>query len=130
MMSEKKRWCAASVILVVQFKSGRQRTFPVWENVYLIAARSTEEARRRAEALGRAEENLEGLTWKGKPAKMVFGGVRKVVFCAADPAVRGGHAVTKLYDGVELTYSSMMLKSAADLDALIRGKPVTVVYEE
>ncbi|MBZ4419651.1 DUF4288 domain-containing protein [Myxococcus sp. RHSTA-1-4] len=125
-----KVWFAASVIMYFRLKSGRQRTFPIQENVFLIFARDFDEARIRAEELGRAEESQEGTRWNGKPVEVVFGGVRKVVSCAADPAVPGSSDVTKLYDGVEATYSSFLVKSRAELDALIQGKPATVVYEE
>lgn len=130
MKQTRQFWYAASVILVFRLKTGRQRSFPVWENVYLIEAGNDAEARQRAEELGRAETAQEGIELNGKPAELVFGGVRKVVSCAADPAVPGESMVSKLYDGVEATYSSLVVKSRADLEKLIKGKPVTVVYEE
>jgi hypothetical protein len=130
-MSRTRRlWYAASVLLFFRRKTGRQRTFPVWENVYLIQASNDDEARQRAEELGRAEASQDGLELNGKPAELVFGGVRKVVTCAADPTISGESTVAKLYDGVEVTYSSFIIESRADLEKLIEGKPVTVVYEE
>ncbi|XXF79109.1 DUF4288 domain-containing protein [Myxococcaceae bacterium GXIMD 01537] len=123
-------WYAASVILYFRLKKGRQRHFPVWENVYLIKARGAAEARERAEALGRSETAQEGIELNGKPAELVFGGVRKLVSCAADPSVPGESTVTKLYDGVEATYSTFVAKSRADLEKLIKGESVSAVYEE
>ena len=34
------RWYAAHIVLYVQLKSGRQKDFPVWENIVLLHARS------------------------------------------------------------------------------------------
>ena len=130
MRRPRRSWYAASVIMYVRLKSGRQRTFPVDENVFLVSARSFEDARERAEELGRAAEGQEGLRWNGRPAEMVFGGVRKVVSCAADPAVPGESEVIKLYDGVEATYSSFLVKGRSELEALIQGKPAAVLYED
>ncbi|CAM3526387.1 DUF4288 domain-containing protein [Corallococcus soli] len=130
-MKRKQRlWYAASVVLFFRRTTGRQRTFPVWENVYLIEASNDEEARQRAEALGRAEAGQEGLKLNGKPAELVFGGVRKVVSCAANPAVPGKSTVAKLYDGIEATYSTFVVQSRKDLEKLIQGEPVSVLYEE
>lgn len=130
-MSRTRRlWYAVSVVLFFRLKRGRQRSFPVWENVYLIKASSADEARQRAEELGRAEATSDGLELDGKPAELVYGGVRKVVTCAADPAAPGESTVAKLYDGVEATYSTFVVKSRADLEMLIKGQPVAVVYQE
>lgn len=130
MKRQKTAWYAASVIMYIQLKEGRQRSFPVHENVFLIAARSFDEARIRAEELGRAEESHKGLTLNGRPAVMLFGGVRKVVSCTANPAVPGPSEVTKLYDGVEATYSGFLVKSRKELTALIEGRPAALIYEE
>ncbi len=130
-MSRARRlWYAASVVLFFRRKAGRQRSFPVWENVYLIKAGSHDEARQRAEALGRANAGQDGIELNGKPVELVYGGVRKVVTCAANPALPGESTVTKFHDGVEATYSSFVVKSKADLEKLINGKQVEIQYDE
>lgn len=130
MSRQKKIWYAASVIMFVRLEKGRQRRFPVHENIFLIAARSVDEARKRAEELGRAEEEPRGLEWNGRPAAMLFGGVRKIVSCSANPAVPGPSEVTKLSDGVEATYSTFLVKSRKELTALIQGRATALIYEE
>lgn len=129
MSNSANRWYSASVILVFKLKRRKQANLPVWENVYLIKADSVAAARKRAEALGRAEASQEGLELNGKPARLVFGGVRKVISCAADPALPGDSTVTSIHDGVEATFSSFLVKKA-DLKKLIRGDAVKVLYEE
>lgn len=125
------QWYAASVILFVRLKSGRQRVYPVWENVYLVRAASPQAAYAEAEKRGRADAAPdETMRWKGKPAEFVFGGIRKLLECSPDPALPGEATVTKVHSGVEATYSSFLVKSRTDLEKLINGKPVTVLYEE
>lgn len=128
-MAEKVQWFAASVILYFKFKTGSQREFPVWENVYLIRARSPSAARRRAESLGRAEALVDGVEWNGKPASLVYGGIRKVVSCAANPATASASTVSEIHDGTEATYSQYTVTSTA-LKALIAGEAATVRYDE
>jgi len=114
-----KIWYAASVLLAFKLERGKQARLPVWENVYLIQANSPAEARKRAEALGRAEAGQEVVELEGKPARVVFAGVRKILTCAANPARPGPSTVSKLHDGME-----------ANLRKLVRGEAVSVVYEE
>ncbi|WP_157758568.1 DUF4288 domain-containing protein [Cystobacter fuscus] len=131
MRGKAKTWYAASVVLFFRLKSGRQRKFTVWENVYLIAARTPAEALARAEERGRqATDPQDEITWNGKPAEIVFGGIRKLITCAADPILSNQALVTRLHDGVEATYSSFTVNSKAELDALIRGESVAVLYDE
>jgi Domain of unknown function (DUF4288) len=122
-------WFAASVIVAMRVKKGRQKKFPVFENVYLIEAKSPREAHKKAVDIGKSEEVAdESLTLGGRPAAMVFVGVRKVIavmhrFPGAPSAGRPRH-------GTEVTYSLLELKSARDVSRLAKGRPVTVFYEE
>ena len=125
----KAKWFAASVILFVRLLRPRKGRIPFFENVYLVRASTFAAAKRRAVALGRAEEQ-GGIRWLGRNAELVFGGVRKVVTCSADPSRSGESEVARLYDGVEATYSFMSVKNAAGLRTLIRGDAVDVRYEE
>jgi len=67
-------WYAASAILYVKFKDGRQDRYPVWENVYLIDADGDDSAFHLAEERARrCEGDSEGsFTWDGRPATWVF----------------------------------------------------------
>jgi hypothetical protein len=117
-------WYAAHVVLYFEFREGPQDEFPVMENVYLIHAATEEEAFARAEKRGRSVcvEDDESLTVNGRPARLVFGGVRKLISCDTDAET--------LEDGVEATYSFLVVSSRQQLDALSKGEPVPVLYEE
>ncbi len=124
-------WYAASVVMYFQLKDEPQDEFYVWENVYLIEAPDAAQARQKAEAFGRLEEGDDGntLTLNGKPARMVFGGIRKLLTCSPSLLSRTGDN-EKVEDGMEATYSAFTVASREKLDALIRGEPVEVIYEE
>ena len=127
-----RRWYAASIILFLRLKRRkRQRTFIVYENVYLIHAIGPEKAKQRAERLGRNEVVPDpSLTVNGAPAEFVYGGIRKIVECAADPTRKGGSSVNTIYDGVEATYSRFEIRGRRSLEALISGKPAEITYVE
>lgn len=122
-------WYAVSVILAMQRR--KKPKFLAFENVYLVHATSSAEARKKGAALGRAEARAqEGLTWNGEPAHMVFGGVRKTVSCAANPALPGDGYVVRLHDGAEATFSRFLVDGTAEYRKLLAGKPAKVIYEE
>ncbi|HET9449528.1 MAG TPA: DUF4288 domain-containing protein [Aggregicoccus sp.] len=125
-------WYAVSAILYFRYKDvERQDEFYVWENVYLVHASGPEEAGRKAEALGRAEQTADpSMTLNERPAELVFGGIRKVISCAATISMPGSGLVEQVHDGMEATYSGFTVGSREALDALIAGDPVTVRYEE
>jgi hypothetical protein len=102
-----------------------------YENVYLVRAKSSAEARTKGETVGRAEAvDDDSLRWNGSPARYAFGGVRKVVSCAAATKRPGDGLVRVFRDGDEATYSGFIVQDAAALRKLVRGKPVALVYEE
>ncbi|HTU17572.1 MAG TPA: DUF4288 domain-containing protein [Gemmataceae bacterium] len=120
----KTSWFAAHVIMWVKYTEHRQKTFPLWENVILIRARSEEEAFTKAEKHGQrmAGNGQPTITWGGKPAMWVFGGVRKVTACD-DPEKRPD-------DGTEITYIQLRVRSSKALKKLLEGQPVGVEYIE
>lgn len=123
-------WYAASVVMYFELKDEPQDEFYIWENVYLIEAPNGAEARRKAEYFGKLEEgNDDSLRWNDKPARQVFGGIRKILTCAA--AIGGTTADNdKIEDGVEATFNAFTVSSREKLEAFIRGEPVEVIYEE
>ena len=128
--SRKSIWFAVSAVQALE-----RREVPryfVYENVYLVRATTAKNARRRGEAFARAEVEGEAgiVNWDGRPGKLSFVGIRKVVECAADPSRSGPSDVTRVYDGVEATYSCFLLRTKRELSRFISGKPVAVVYEE
>ncbi len=117
------RWYAASLIIYIEFKSGKQEVFPLWENVVLISASSEDKALRKATALGsmQAGDDAGTFTFGGRPARRVFAGVRKLIQCE-DPEIQPS-------DGIEVTYSEMSVRSIKNLKELANGKPVRILYE-
>jgi hypothetical protein len=106
--------------MYVEFKNQRQSAIPVWENIVLTYANSEEEAFAKAEAKGRDGEGDDDGTfhWAGKPARWVFGGVRKLTLCQ-DAGKRPG-------DGAEISYIQMSVRSQDALKKLLRSSPVAV----
>ena len=119
-----KRWYAAHIIMLVQFKDLVQDTFPLWENIVLIEAESSEEADDKARRLGKDAEGDSAGTfcWDDRPATWVFAGIRKLIECQdSEIAPR---------DGVEISYSQLVVQDKASVNKLVQGVPVTVLYEE
>jgi hypothetical protein len=122
-------WYAASLIYVFKFRTGKQKRFSAWEDVCLVEASSGAVAQRKAKRLGKAREDIDQ-AWAvdGRPAKLVFAGVRKVL-TIADPISSRSDADPPRH-GTEVTFSTFTLKSKRDLDKLVSGKSVPVIYEE
>lgn len=116
-------WYVAHIIMYVEYKSGEQEPIPVWENIVLIEADSDKEAFAEAEEIGKSEavDDDGGFAWMGRPARWVFGGVRKLTFPEGDG--RPGH-------GTEVTYLQLRLASKQDLKKLVDSEKVNVMYDE
>lgn len=127
-------WFAGHVLLYFDEGRRKQAAFIVWENVYLVFARTPRDAAKKAEALGRAECGEQGeLEVDGRPARLAFGGVRKVISCAADPAAKDGGRTSRvalLYSGVEATFSEFLVRGKKRLRSLIAGRPTSVEYQK
>ena len=120
-------WYAAHVIMSVKFTDPQDQTvYPVWENIFLVCATNEDAARAKAQELGRSNETdgSDGFRWKGKPAKWVFAGIRKLIECRSDDES------DRPVDGAEVTYSQIILPDREALTKLVNGRPVTVYYEE
>ncbi|WNG62252.1 DUF4288 domain-containing protein [Archangium gephyra] len=124
-------WFAASVVMYFQLEDEPQDEFYIWENVYLIDAPDGAEARRKAEYFGKLEEGDDDgtLTLDGRPAKQIYGGIRKLLTCA--PSLTSGTQDNEtIEDGTEATFSAFTVSSRKELEAFIRGESVQVTYEE
>ncbi len=129
-------WYAVHFILVMEHikrkKSGPR--YLVYENVYLVRARTGAEARRKGDAIGRREViDDDTLRWNGSPARCVYGGIRKVISCAENvhrPTDGLGGDVHTIQVGDEATYSVFAVPDRASLRRLVRGAPASVVYQE
>jgi hypothetical protein len=116
-------WYAAHVVMAVRYCEGKQETFPVYENVFLVEANSSAEAHAIAVKIGREEGAYDKPfgTYDDVPVKLTFEGVRKVVECL--PA-------EKLGTGTELTYTQFVLDSEEALTKLLDGDDVTLTIQD
>ena len=119
-------WYSAHAILYVQYKSGAQTSFPVWENVYLIEADSSEAALEQAKARALEDEGDSGGTfmWDDRAAEWVFAGIRKII------SVSHLESEGNLSSGDELTYSQLRVNSLQKVKSLAAGDIVQTIYDE
>jgi hypothetical protein len=122
------KWFSATLISVIRLRDSGQDSYPVWEDVCLIEASTVDEAFEKAEILGKSREGDDpDLTLDDQPATISFLGVRKLtpvinpIDMPKDAAP--GH-------GSEVAFSKYRVSSTEDLDKLVRGDGVPVVYEE
>ena len=127
------KWYAAHIIMYVKFRVHTQNAYPIWENVVLVHAETTNEAWEKAVIFGRQEEgDSQGtFTWDEKPAMWMFGGVRKLMECERSLDQHGENGESNaLGEGSEITYSQFEVESEEALTKLIQGEPVTIYYEK
>ncbi|MEE3716542.1 DUF4288 domain-containing protein [Tumidithrix elongata RA019] len=115
-------WYIAHSIMYVKFKDGIQDKYPIWENMILIEASSSDDAWDKAKIRAKEDEDSEEneSLWEKRPAIFVFAGIRKIVECL-DPENRPTH-------GTEVTYSEMELDSFDSLSKFLKGEEVLVKY--
>lgn len=123
-------WYAAHIILLTQFLDGIQDSYPIWENVVLINAETSDEAYAIADKKGEAEAEVsEGYTYNGRPAVWVYRGTRKLNECIEhfDPEECASGGMEEY--GTEVTYSSFVLPNEDAMQKMLANRDVTVLYE-
>jgi hypothetical protein len=125
-----KTYYIAHIIFWVQYNEGPQDDYPIWENIYLIIAKDSDEAWEKAEREGREyPDPNEDLTVDGRAAEWVYGGVRKI-----NDFIQGRFTRVDmdefLEDVAELTWNEYTVPDKASLDKLIAGEPVNVNYDK
>jgi len=121
-------WFSATLISVARLRTGEQDSYPVWEDICLIEASTDDEAFRKAEELGKSRDSDDQtLTLNGQPARMTFLGVRKVAR-VINPLDVSEDAVPQ--HGSEVAFSKYSVSASTDLEKLVRGESVPVIYEE
>jgi hypothetical protein len=124
----KMNWFSATRISVVRLRAGEQDSYPIWEDVCLIEAVDYDDAFRKAEELGKSRESDDPtLTWNDQAAIIVFCGVRKVARVVNSIDVP---EESPPQHGSELAFSKYSVSTKDDLEKLVRGESVAVVYEE
>lgn len=119
-------WYAAHIVVYFRCKDGIQPSFDLWENIVLIEADSFEQAFEKARRIGKEEEANpdETLTYFGKPAEVVFAGVRKIIHCIYQDM--DSPASVPPGDGSEITFSTFSVQSEADIRKLVTDEAVDV----
>lgn len=121
-------WFAASVLKAVKASEGDQRTFPVFETVFLIEADDFDEAEQSALQLGAAEvQASDDLTYCGKPARLELLGIRKLKLTWS-PDLKSDPGTRPPVHGTEIIESFFEVEGEESLRALSSGKRVTVSY--
>lgn len=117
-------WYAAHAIVYFQLTDGPQDQFQVWENVLLVQADTPDQAWAKAREFARRDEGDDrgSLRVEDRPARRVFGSIRKVVSVAHE------RPDGQLGDGDEVTYSEFVVADRAALDRLIGAEDVEVLY--
>ncbi len=122
-------WYAVHAVQV--FERRKAPRFKVFENVYLVKARSPSEAKRQGAAYARVEARQSGsFEMDGQVGCLRFAGIRKVVWCASNPATLQPPEVDEMHNGTEATFLKFSLESKRDLTRFLAGRPVSVVREE
>jgi hypothetical protein len=110
--------------MYVKFKDGNQDSYPVWENVILVEAPTPEEAEEKA--IRRAKDvegdSSDSFAWNQRPATWVFTGLRKLI------SVSHPDSDEKELDGAEVTFSEFEVTTEAELNSLVNGEDVKVLY--
>jgi hypothetical protein len=110
--------------MYVKFKDGNQDKYPIWENIILIEASSSDEAWDKAIIRAREDEDESPRGesfWEGRPFKFVFAGIRRLVACVDEDS--------RPTDGTEITYSQMELPDSDSLSKFLKGEEVFLRYD-
>lgn len=128
-------WFAAHVVMYIRYKNTEtQSDYPVYENIYLIEAETIDIAYEKANKIGKKHEGDSAGTfmWGEEPAQWVFGGIRKLIECQNSPEqlIAEPSGNNKPLDGSEITYSQFIVENRKELEKLINGQDVKLLYTE
>lgn len=116
-------WYVAHCVMLMRFRDGPQDAFTGYENMFLLRANSFEDANLAAEARARQDESWgdPSLESSGRPAVLVFAGVRKVVAVEGDPA--------EITSGVEVSYNDVAFDDETAFQKFVNGDEVNVTIQ-
>lgn len=116
-------WYAAHAIVYFELTDGPQDGFQVYENIYLVQAETAADGLVKACDMGRRDEGDDSgsLRVGDRPARRVFGGIRKLVTVLHEDSDRLG-------DGDEITYSELVVPDRTALQRLIDDEDCEVLY--
>jgi Domain of unknown function (DUF4288) len=120
-------WFAAHMIESIRPIRRDKGEIFAYENVILIEAKDSDEARVKAKKYGEASVADDNpLTIDDEPAEDVFVGIRKIIEIR-EPIDSGSN---ELLDGAEITRSKMRVKNEEALAKLASGEEVALAYLE
>lgn len=118
-------WYLAHTIFFVKLVEGKQDEFPVWENVFLVRAKSSDVAFIKADRIAKKyEKSAKEMFYDEKPAFMLYKGIRKLV------GTENELLEVVLKDGEEITYSHFEVKTEKDVERLVNGEEVNILHIE
>ena len=119
-------WFAAHVIMHFELTDGPQDRLTGYENIFLVEADTPAQAIERGAAFGREDEgdSSSTLTVDGRPARLVFDGVRKVVKVLHAPGSK------QLASGDEVSYSEFEIADRDHLRQFATGAAVPLLFIE
>lgn len=129
-MISKKQWFSAHVIFYYEKINGKQDSYLVHENIYLISALDWQGAERVAEKIGLENQDLSEdghLELNEEKVSYKFAGVRKIIDVETQVENSDFHAQP---DGVEISYSEFEVDTLEEVLSLARGDMVNILYRE
>lgn len=116
-------WCAHCVYKFVPV--GRKKKTDwiyVWEDVYLVHARSEKLAWARAKKIAKQNEDLSGTMRNGEGTrqKIVLAGIRNLISCSPPIEIREVDEET-LRSGTEATYMELIFRNNLELNKYLVG---------
>jgi len=127
--AENKMWYAAHIIMYLRFQDGLQDKHPVWEEIYIIQANSSDDAFREADRIGAFNQSADigSHTYENRPVRWEYAGVRRMAECIdfEDGPPQSGKEVSYIYYFLEDAESinSMMNKQSVRL--VLDGEDIT-----
>ena len=122
-------WFAAHLIISLRKIDQLEKNITVYENVFLIEASSTDDARIKANEIGLNElHGYDGITIDEVPTQVEFSGIRKIISISNEPPLNQDR--DSPVSGSEITYSCFEIEDQAGLNKLVSGEEVSVLYQE
>ena len=117
-------WYCAHILVSVRYREGNQDTIPLWENILLIQANSSDQAFREAERLAEEKYGIDDpLICDGRAAYYQVEGVRKIIRIEVPD-------VTSVPSGTEVTYLQIEVDTEQELELVKNGLTVKVIFDD
>jgi len=117
-------WYAAHVLLALEFQDGQQDLHPIWEQIHIIDAASSDQAYEEADRIGQSLQQADTgeHTYDNRPVRWRFAGIRRLAEC-----IDFGDGPPE--SGKEVTYLSYFLKDETGINRLLNNLSTELVLE-